>query len=391
MENTSYKVKFSGNRAELAKEVSITALLTLFTAGLYKSWMKTRLRRWYWSSVRIGDQPLEYTGLGSEKFLGFMMAVAFLAFYICVVNVILMYLSFSLVYSEHGGAIVSAIGLLPLAFYAQYRARAYLCSRTRWRGIRFALEDGAGGFVWRSLAGLAASVATLGLLLPWMVFQRERYLTDRTWYGSVNLEQGGDWRMLLPHVRYFFIGIVASVLVIALGRLADPHILYGLWGTIPIALAGFLYFRAESFRELMNRKQAGDMKIAAAPPTAKIVRTFMIGNTIVFLFWALAVAAVTNGFTQGFAGLKFSEYMDFVTNNAVQWIVLSTIFLTTAVIYLVWSILNHVFVLVPMTRLFADSVILENTELMARVAQREGEAQTGASGLFEALDMGMGI
>lgn len=53
-------VTFDGPPLSLFREVAITGLLTLIIAGFYRSWMKTRLRRWYWSAIRIGDQPLEY-------------------------------------------------------------------------------------------------------------------------------------------------------------------------------------------------------------------------------------------------------------------------------------------------------------------------------------------
>ncbi|GFE66061.1 hypothetical protein KIN_31350 [Litoreibacter roseus] len=71
--------------------------------------MKTRLRRWYWSSIKIGGDPLEYAGRGSEKFLGFLVVIAFLGFYIAVVNSVLMFLSFRFLYSENGGAVLSVL------------------------------------------------------------------------------------------------------------------------------------------------------------------------------------------------------------------------------------------------------------------------------------------
>ena len=57
-----------------------TGIFTVLTLGLYRFWMKTRLRRWYWSSVRPGGQPLEYVGEPMEKLLGFLIAVVIMAF-----------------------------------------------------------------------------------------------------------------------------------------------------------------------------------------------------------------------------------------------------------------------------------------------------------------------
>ena len=54
--------------------------LTILTLGIYRFWMKTRLRRWYWSAIRPGGHPLEYLGDPFEKLLGFLIAVVILAF-----------------------------------------------------------------------------------------------------------------------------------------------------------------------------------------------------------------------------------------------------------------------------------------------------------------------
>ena len=58
--------------------------------------MRTRLRRWYWSAIRPGGHPLEYVGDPIEKLLGFLFAVVVLAFYIGIVNLVLMFFSFAL-------------------------------------------------------------------------------------------------------------------------------------------------------------------------------------------------------------------------------------------------------------------------------------------------------
>lgn len=118
--------------------------------------------------------------------MGFLTAIAFLAVYVSVVNTVLIYLSFRLAYAPGGGVFVAIIGLLRIALFAQWRARSYVYSRTHWRGIRFELTGSAWGYVLRFLVGLVGTILTLGvLLLPWMVFARKKYMTDRTWFGSV--------------------------------------------------------------------------------------------------------------------------------------------------------------------------------------------------------------
>ena len=47
-------------------------VLTVLTLGIYRFWMKMRLRRWYRSAIRLGGHPLDYVGDPIEKLLGFL-------------------------------------------------------------------------------------------------------------------------------------------------------------------------------------------------------------------------------------------------------------------------------------------------------------------------------
>ncbi|MGB0440547.1 MAG: DUF898 family protein, partial [Paracoccaceae bacterium] len=110
-----------------------TGFLTVITFGLYRFWMKTRLRRWLWSSIRIGGLPLEYTGLPGEKILGFFVAVVLLAVYLSLINLGLTFFSVAVLQDIQPAYALTLLGVMPLWFYAQYRARRYILARTRWR------------------------------------------------------------------------------------------------------------------------------------------------------------------------------------------------------------------------------------------------------------------
>jgi uncharacterized membrane protein YjgN (DUF898 family) len=54
------------------------ALLELITAGLYRFWLATDIRRALWSGTSVdGDAP-EYTGTAKELLIGFLFALAIL-------------------------------------------------------------------------------------------------------------------------------------------------------------------------------------------------------------------------------------------------------------------------------------------------------------------------
>src|SRR5579859_5067361 len=49
------------------------AFLTFITLGIYRFWARAALRRYWWGSITIAGDPLEYTGTGLELFIGFLM------------------------------------------------------------------------------------------------------------------------------------------------------------------------------------------------------------------------------------------------------------------------------------------------------------------------------
>ena len=141
---------WAGRRWPLFKLALWTGLLTVLTLGLYRFWARTRFRCWYWSAIRPGGIPLEYTGTPYEKLLGFLIAVVILAFYLGIVNLILMFLSFSLLAAPGAAYALTLLGVAPIWFFATYRAQRYLLARTRWMSIRFGLAPGAWGYAARA-------------------------------------------------------------------------------------------------------------------------------------------------------------------------------------------------------------------------------------------------
>ncbi len=390
-----------------------TGALTVLTAGLYRFWMKTRLRRYLWSSIRIGGAPLEYTGDAWEKLLGFLFAVVVLAFYIGVVNLLLMFFSFSLFQTNAIAYVLSFIGVLPLLFFARYRARRYVLARTRWRGIRFGLEPGAWGYAWRAALHWLATILTLGLLWPRKAFYLEKYLTDRTFFGDARLRQGGRWTMLLPAMLHLYIGVYGSAAVIGLAVwLNRPQWLLWLFLTLPWALFGLAWWRAHSFRLLMSNKRVGSsgtetdttglLNTARARRVLGIylggylltVLVVLIGTLVFFLLVGFVV-----GFLLGMSGLQ--DVLNVTSEpapgtpgagNGLK-VVLVTIYgvLTYFASFLLWNAAASSFVTLPLARHFAESTRLRNPLALNRIRQRARDEFAEAEGFADALDVGAAL
>ncbi|MEH6832668.1 MAG: DUF898 family protein [Sulfitobacter sp.] len=419
-------VWFVGSRSALFWLALKSGFWTVLTLGFYRFWMKTRLRRWYWSSIRPGGHPLEYVGDPLEKLLGFFIAVVILTFYIGIVNLLLMFVSFSFFQSSFVGYFASVIGVIPIWFYAQYRARRYVLARTRWRGVRFGLEKGAWGYAWRALLHWLITICTLGILWPRMTFWLEKYKTDRTFFGSAKLVQGGRWQMLIPAAMPFAValamlgalGVWLVYLEPLIGYETDSlpivydnikKVLSGrdswfgwekparLLLLIPVAMFliyGMVHYRFASKRILANHKHAEGVRMTSKLNGLRISMIYVLGTTIAYtilLIGIIAIVGVAIGLLGPEAFLAAQTGTTDPLGDLPRWLSLGIIAVLYLSVFLFWSVLHHAFVTYPMMRHMAVTLSLSNIAGLAQVSQRARDEFAEAEGFAEALDLGAAI
>ena len=390
---TALDASWQGRRGRLFWLALRTSVLTVLTLGFYRFWMKTRLRRWYWSGVRIGGHPLEYVGEPLEKLLGFLIAVVFLAFYIGIVNLILMFASFSLFGGNTIAYVVSFVGVIPIVFYARYRALRYRLARTRWRGIRFGLEPGAWGYAARALLWWGLTILTLGLLWPVMTFRLEKHRADRTHWGTLSLTQEGGagmlYRAAIPLIAGLFIAAVGGALAYAVD--AQWWALAGLGGLI--ALYGLVHYRVASLRILMNHKRAGDIRFEAGFRPGRVARILVFGYLLAGLVLSVLLIAVLAAL--GVIAASVAPSFDLADAEAIE--ALPVEFLTAVgivvyfLLFILWGALRHAFVTLPLWRHYAETLRVTGTEMLHRVRQTERDETRQAEGFAEALDIGAAV
>ena len=383
---------FVGDRGRVFALAVRTGILTVLTLGIYRFWMKTRLRRYYWSSVRFGGVPAEYLGDPLEKLLGFLFAVVVLAFYIGVVNLVLMFLSYSLFQDNFVAYLLSFAGVVPLWFYARYRARRYVLARTRWRGIRFGLEPGAWGYAWRAILYWFFTIISAGLLWPLMTFRLEKYRTDRTWYGDCRLEQEGRWTMLLPALRHVLLALLVGGLSVVIGINAAPAAFLLTALAVPWFAYGLAYYRAKSFELLTNTKRAGDIVCLSQPRPMRVFGIYLWGNLLSgflasFFLVPLGLAAVA---MLG-AVLGIEDGADLVLENIASGTLTLLGVLSYFAFFLIWSALTHTFVTLPLWAHFSETMTVIDPGSLGKIRQRPRDEFEEAEGFAEALDVGAAI
>ncbi|MEP2781754.1 MAG: DUF898 family protein [Pseudoruegeria sp.] len=386
MAATDLDTEFVGRRKALFGLALRTTILTIVTLGLYRFWMKTRLRRWYWSAIRPGGQPLEYAGEPLEKLLGFLIAVVVMAFYIGVVNLLLMFASFSLLNSSIAAYAMSFIGVLPIVFFARYRARRYILARTRWRGIRFGADAGAWGYAWRCLAHWLLTIVSLGLLLPRQTFYLEKYRADRTQYGSASFTQGGTWRGMYGAMTHQLIGVLGTGFLSLVGFSgAAPEALYGLILSIPWVLYGWVSYRVRSFQYLTNHKELGEVGFDANPRPRRVLWIYLRGWFVIGLAAAILGGAVL---VAVLLAIDPSALNEAAVQSGPRWLYFAVAVPFYFALFTFYGVLSHVMLTLPLTVHYAETLTILRGDRISDVLQRDRDDFAEAEGFADALDVG---
>ena len=409
LKSPAVTARYTGIGSSLFGLALLNGLFTILTLGIYRFWGKTRIRRYIWSSVDLGGNRPEYTGTGLEKFLGFLVAVVVLAIYLGLVQLILFYFGMHFVLEPKSEAqalmqiavvYISLFAIMPLMIFARYRARRYMMARTRFMGIRFGMEKGAWGYVWRAIAHGALTVVTLGILLPRQTFWLEKYKTDRSWYGDQKFTQDGRWTGLYGAMRHVLIGallvvfgvgagIAASVIaegergggMPAMGVIAMALMVGGmLWAAI-----GYIYYRIHAYRYLMdNTVLMGRRIFRAEPRTGRVVAIYLLGSLALslILIGAFIIAGV----------IIATSYGPNMAAGAAPGIVPVVI---TALLYVLAFLgagaMSLAFIIQPIIAHFAETLTLTDPSIIDEVQQRAYDPAADAGGFADALDVGAAI
>ena len=378
-----------------------TGFLTLVTLGIYRFWAKARIRRYVWSATRPGGDPFEYTGTGLEKFLGFLLAVVMIAVYLGVIQIVLMLFGFSLLAVMTGEAVTITeiviqtlfpylvlLLLSPLIFFAQYRGRRYMMSRTRWRGIRFGMDRAALGYVWRGVATLLATILTAGLLWPLMTWTLERYKAVHMYYGDRRFAQDGSWYELYGPFKHVMIGAALAFgapAALAAGGLNLLAIIAFAVGSIWLSI-GFIVYRVRTFGLMMGyRSLEGGMTFDCEPSAGLVVLYRVLGYIFVAAAFLLAFAPFVALLWPQLSGTDLDEISSlyFALGSSVVTLAVGYLFALTIAIAVAQA-----FVAQPILAHYVNATTLNGADKLDYVRQTAADDFADADGFADALDVG---
>jgi hypothetical protein len=373
-----------------------TGLLTVVTLGIYRFWAKTRMRQLFWAGTELDGDRFEYTGTGLEKFKGFLIAVVFLAVYLGLLQMLLLFLGLNVLRepqsdmemaAQVGGFYLIFFALLPFILFATYRAQRYRMSRTRWRGIRFGMDSAAWGYVWRALGHGLLTLLTLGLLLPRMTFFLEKYRTDRTWFGTARFEQRGRWQDLYLAMKHLLIGLAILIVGVGVGAMVGAPavmVLAGVVGYIWI-IVGAIHYGVQSFAYLTRNKLLdGQVMFDAAPRTGFVIYTYVVGGLAAALITGVLLAVLGGigaAMIGAFSGFEAGRGMPGFGGIAViglGYLASLAIGAAVAMALITRPIIAH----------YTDTLTVRGTDALNAIRQRAYDAGADAEGFADALDVG---
>lgn len=389
--NSDGIIRYTGQSSPLFKLAFTTGLLTVITLGIYRFWAKTRLRKYIWSSVAVDEDSFEYTGTGLEKLLGFLIAIVFLAVYLAAIQLILTFVGLGILTAQGNELAVLAsvylsfFAVVPFFFFAIYRSRRYKLARTRFRGIRFGMESGAWGYAVRAIGHYLLTAITLGILLPRQTFYLEKFMTDRSYYGSARFEQGGPWQALYAALKHVLIGLtllIGSGIIGGLVALPLGAIL-GVVGYVWFMI-GFVYYRVKSYAILANHKTlGGQVTFRADPSTGVILKTVILGGIAMALAAGLAFAILGGIFSASISGYEMAAEPSMA--------VIIPVVIGYLLILAALGALFLVMITQPIIAHLAEKLRINNIEALAGVRQRASDTGADADGFADALDIGGAI
>lgn len=224
--------EFTGNGFEYFKIWIVNILLSIVTLGIYSAWAKVRNKQYFYGNTYLDDSSFEYTADPIKILIGRIIAVVFLLIYTAANG-------FSLVV----GTIMSLLLFvaLPWVICKSLRFNARYSS---YRNVRFAFDGRIGGaamafIVWPILGGL-----TLGILMPYAIYQQNKFKYSNHAYGTKPFEFSatpGQYYVAILLTMAIYVGAVIVMFIPFIGALIAIVVYLYAFAYLATALANINY------------------------------------------------------------------------------------------------------------------------------------------------------
>jgi len=394
-------VNFTGTRSELFGLLSRGYLLMVPTIGVYRFWLTTWKRRFYWQNTVIDGEPLEYTGTALQLLIGFLFALAFfLPIYIAFFYLSTQAVQIALI----GYGVVGAV-LWFLMGYAIYRARDFRLSRTLWRGIRFDQKGSAWVYALRRFLWSLAMIATLGLIYPFMASNLWRYRYNNSWYGDRQFRWTGSWKTIAGPYYLIYLVLAAlavgTVLVAAaspmvqtpMGLQLSPGAFVGFFAVAVVAFLAWFYFRSREATRMFSEVWVGEARATVKVRARALFGQFILyllaligaGLVLFYVSNSILVPILLSAYTGGGSG---SVAVDIARMAQASWINVALLIFSYLASIAVLALMGEVFLGYGYWMLVARGATISNADSLRTVRATKEDTALAGEGLADALNVG---
>lgn len=378
------QIQFTGKRSELFGRLLRGYLLMLPTLGLYRFWLTTTKRRFYWQNTEIGGDRLEYTGSATQLLIGFLFALGvFLPIYIGF-----FYLSFQSGLVTTIGYGAAALLLWFLTGYAIYRGRDFRLSRTLWRGIRFDQKGSAWAYAVRRFLWSLLVVVTAGLAYPFMAGDLWRYRYTHTWFGDRQFSFAGGWKTVAgPFYRaWLVLAATIGLIVVALVTRLDGLLAFG--PLIVLAVAGlcFLYYRSRETTRMFSAVRLGDSALEVKVKARSLLGQYLLYGlclVVTLIAFGLIGFSIARAFNANFTG-EFSA-ANIARAGWAGLVLAAGGYLASLSAF---TLLGEVFIDCGFWMLVSRHATIANIESLDGVRATDEDRSVAGEGLADALNVG---
>ncbi len=351
-------------RSGLWKLMFVNLLLNIVTLGFYRFWAKTNIRRHVWSCVHINGEPLEYTGTGKEKFMGFLIVFGTVLLPFILINA-----GLNIYLGPQNPALAAVQFIFALFIYvmwgfAVYRSLNYMLSRTNWRGIRGALVGSAMTYSLLFFGSMLAKGMSMGWATPVMNTVLQEQLVSDMRFGDAAFKFKGRAGPLYPTYALCWILMLAAFIAAI------------------VAATGF----ASSFGNLKdlfkNAENSENAKAIAGAIITAIALLLIVSLLVIPLIWSIYTAKELRTFATytRFDGAPF-------TLRASAWSVIVLAVINLLLLVLTLGIARP-FIVQRTVRFFISRLSLEGKIDVDRIRQSEAKMLKRGEGMLEAFDIG---
>jgi hypothetical protein len=151
----------------------------------------------------------------------------------------------------------------------------------------------------------------------------------------------------------------------------------------------------QSTRLLANHKTAGPITLQASPQAGKIARIYAFGYIatagVVILPLIPIIMAVGAVESQRWRAVYDPSIQEGLIFGLPFWVWTVLGLIAYFGVFLLWSVLRHCFVTMPLWRHYAETLSIQNPDALAAISQKDRDEFREAEGFAEALDLGAAI